>query len=97
MSYDLEVEKDRFFSRLATIPGIQPMPSVGDWILLHVEDPADLAKRVNRRMTPSPLSLPKGIDGVVRVHIGEPKHNEVVLQAIREVVKASRMPRFEET
>ena len=31
-------EKDRFSSRLATIPGIRPMPSVGDWILLEVAE-----------------------------------------------------------
>ena len=33
-------EKDRFYSRLAMIPGVRPLPSVEDWILLHVEHPA---------------------------------------------------------
>ena len=34
MSATEVLERDRFFSRLATIPGVHPMPSIGDWILL---------------------------------------------------------------
>ncbi|MFT7680275.1 MAG: hypothetical protein ACI8QC_004281, partial [Planctomycetota bacterium] len=30
MYEELTGEKDRFFSRLASLPGIHPMPSVGD-------------------------------------------------------------------
>ena len=47
---NLSPEKDRFASRLASIPGIQPLPSIGDWILLHVEKPSDLARKVNRQL-----------------------------------------------
>ena len=79
-------EKDRFYSRLASIPGIQPMPSVGDWILLQVEEPTDLARKVNRRLAPGMLSIPRGMDGAVRVVVGDPKDNELVFRTIREVV-----------
>lgn len=79
-------EKDRFFSRLASIPGVHPMPSIGDWILLQVEHPTDVARKVNRRLSPGVVSVPRGIDGAVRVHVGDPKDNEVLLRTLREVV-----------
>jgi histidinol-phosphate/aromatic aminotransferase/cobyric acid decarboxylase-like protein len=78
-------EKDRFSSRLATIPGIRPKPSIGDWILLEVEQPHELARKVNRRLAPGILSVPRGIIGAVRVHVGEPKENEALLRTLREV------------
>ena len=84
-SIDNPNEKDRFFSRLATIPGIQPLPSVGGWILLQVEEPADLARKVNRRLAPGIMSVPRGIKQAVRVQVGPPKDNEVVLQTIRDI------------
>ena len=44
MPFENSPEKDRFFSRLTTIPGIKPMPSVGDWILIRVDNASDLAR-----------------------------------------------------
>jgi len=79
-------EKDRFFSRLASIPGVRPMPSIGDWILLNVESPSDIARKVNRRMAPGVMSVPRGVDGAVRIHIGDPKDNDVLLRTLRDVV-----------
>ena len=79
-------EKDRFYSRLAMIPGVRPLPSVGDWILLHVEHPTDLARRVNRRFTPGSMSVPRHIPGAVRIQVGDPKDNELMLLALRELV-----------
>ncbi len=79
-------EKDRFFSRLATIPGIHPMPSIGDWILLQVARPSELARKVNRRLAPGILSVPRGVNGAVRVHVGDPKDNEVLLKTLRDLV-----------
>jgi len=79
-------EKDRFTSRLASIPGIQPKPSIGDWILLEVEQPADLARRVNRRLAPGTLSVPRNLDNAVRVHVGQPRDNEKLLKTLRDLV-----------
>ena len=87
MTFLDSTEKDRFSSRLATIPGVYPLPSVGDWILLQVESPSELARKVNRRLAPGSLSVPRGIDGAVRVHIGEPKQNEALLRTLRDVVE----------
>ncbi len=86
MTYLDSSEKDRFSSRLATIPGVFPLPSVGDWILLQVASPSDLARKVNRRLSPGALSVPRTIDGAVRVLVGEPKQNEALLRSLREVV-----------
>ncbi len=62
------------------------MPSVGDWILLHVQQPSDLARKVNRRLAPGMVSVPRGMDGAVRVQVGDPKDNELLFRTIREVV-----------
>lgn len=78
-------EKDRFFSRLAAIPGVQPLPSIGDWILLQVEEPSDLARKVNRRLEPGVMSVPRGLPNAVRIHVKDPKENELLLRTIREV------------
>ena len=86
MTYEVHDEKDRFSSRLATIPGVRPLPSVGDWILLEVDRPSELARRVNRRLTPGSVSVPRGMEGKVRVHVRDPKINEVLLNTLRAVV-----------
>ncbi len=79
-------EKDRFYSRLASIPGIHPLPSIGDWILLQVRNPADLARRVNRRLNPGAMSVPRQVSGAVRIQVADPRTNEQLLNAIRECV-----------
>ncbi|MFT4539151.1 MAG: histidinol-phosphate/aromatic aminotransferase/cobyric acid decarboxylase-like protein [Planctomycetota bacterium] len=86
MENNTDGEKDRFFSRLATIPGLRPMPSVGSWILIQVERPSDLARKVNRRLEPGVMSVPRGVDHAVRVQVGEPKENEKVLRTLRDLV-----------
>ena len=87
MSYEkIDPEKDRFSSRLATIPGVQPLPSPGDWILLHVDNPAELHRRACRRLQNGSVTIPRGIDGAVRVHVGDPKDNEAVFRTIRDLV-----------
>ncbi len=86
MTYEVHDEKDRFSSRLATIPGVRPLPSVGDWILLEVERPSELARRVNRRLAPGSVSVPRGMSGAVRVHVRDPKVNEVLLNTLRDIV-----------
>ena len=79
-------EKDRFYSRLATVPGIHPLPSIGDWILLQVRNPAELARRVNRRLVPGSMSVPRQIQGAVRIQVADPRTNEQLLSAIRDCV-----------
>ena len=86
MNHVNSTEKDRFSSRLASIPGVHPLPSIGDWILLRVERPSDLARKVNRRLEPGVMSVPRNIGDAVRIHVGSPKQNESLFQTIREIV-----------
>lgn len=82
-------EKERFFMRLSSIPGIQPLPSIGDWILVRVERPSDLARRVTRRLIPGLVSVPRHVEGTVRVMVSDPKTNERLLRVLREAVAAA--------
>jgi histidinol-phosphate/aromatic aminotransferase/cobyric acid decarboxylase-like protein len=79
-------EKDRFYSRLASIPGVHPLPSIGDWILLQVRNPGELARRVNRRLNPGAMSVPRQVAGAVRIQVADPRTNEELLRTIRECV-----------
>lgn len=79
-------EKERFYSRLSTIPGVRTLPSIGDWILIEVNAPAELARKVNRRLAPGVLSVPRHVPGAVRLHVADPKSNELLYKLIRELV-----------
>lgn len=79
-------DKERFYSRLASIPGCRPMPSIGDWILVQVEKPADIARRVTRKLEPGLISVPRHVRGAVRVMVSDAKTNEKVLGVMREAI-----------
>lgn len=86
----MEEERERFFSRLATISGIQPMPSIGNWILLQVDEPSDLARKVNRRLSPGTVSVPRNVPGAVRVSVRDPKSNEELFHCLRELFRSQK-------
>ena len=79
-----DAEHERFYSRLSTLPEVELMPSVGTWILMRVDDPEDLAERLNRRLYDGAVSVPHGIPGALRIPVREAKENERVLAAIVE-------------
>ena len=79
-------EKERFYSRLSTIPGVRTLPSIGDWILIQVPRPADVARKVNRKLAPGIVSVPRNVPGTVRIHVSDPKSNELLYRTIRDVV-----------
>ncbi len=87
-------ERERFFSRLATIPGVRTMPSIGSWILVEVDNPADLARKVNRRLEPGTVSVPRHIPGAVRVPVKDPKANEELFQVIRDLQQKKERTAF---
>ena len=82
------LDKERFYSRLATIPGVRLMPSIGDWILMRVDSPSELARKVNRRLAPGVMSVPRHVSGAVRVQVADPKTNEELLRTLRDVLVA---------
>ena len=82
----MQQDKDRFYSRLSAIPGVQTLPSIGDWILVRVEKPSDLARKVTRRMSPGLVSVPRHVKGAVRIQVSDAKTNEQVIVVIREAI-----------
>lgn len=79
-------DKERFYSRLAQIPGVETMPSIGDWILLRVPRPNEMARRVSRKVAPGLMSVPRHVKGAVRVQVCDAKTNEELIGVIRESV-----------
>jgi histidinol-phosphate/aromatic aminotransferase/cobyric acid decarboxylase-like protein len=87
-------ERERFFSRLATIPGIRTMPSVGAWILVEVENPADVARKVNRRTESGTVSVPRHVPGAVRIPVRDPKRNEILFRVFRGLLHQTAQTRY---
>jgi histidinol-phosphate/aromatic aminotransferase/cobyric acid decarboxylase-like protein len=79
-------DKDRFYSRLSAIPGVQTMPSIGDWILIRVDRPSDVARKVTRRMAPGLVSVPRNVKGAVRIQVSDAKTNEQLIVVLRDAV-----------
>ena len=90
----MDEERQRFFSRLATIPGVRTMPSIGSWILVEVDCPADLARKVNRRLEPGTVSVPRHVPSAVRVPVRDPKRNEELFQTIRDLQSKKARTRY---
>lgn len=87
-------ERERFFSRLATIPGIRTMPSIGSWILIKVENPTELARKVNRRLEPGTVSVPRNVEGAVRLPVRDPKSNEALFTTISDLLRSKARRRY---
>jgi histidinol-phosphate/aromatic aminotransferase/cobyric acid decarboxylase-like protein len=90
----MEEERQRFYSRLATIQGLRPMPSIGRWILLKVENPAELARRINRRLQPGIVTVPRNVPNAVRIPVRDPKANEELFFALRDLAHKTARQRF---
>ena len=90
----MDEERERFFSRLATIPGLRTMPSIGQWILAEVDNPQDVARKVNRRLNPGTVSVPRHVTGAVRLPVRDPKHNEELFQTLRDLLHKKARTRY---
>jgi histidinol-phosphate/aromatic aminotransferase/cobyric acid decarboxylase-like protein len=90
----MEEERQRFFSRLATIPGLRTMPSIGHWILAKVENPSEVARKVNRRLSPGTVSVPRHVSGAVRLPVRDPKNNEELFQTLRDLLHKKARTRY---
>ncbi len=90
----MEEERERFYSRLSTIPGIRTMPSIGQWILLKVENPGEMARRLNRALEPSVVTVPRNVPNAIRIPVRDPKSNEELFVALRELAKKKARQRF---
>ena len=84
----LDHEHERFYSRLSTLPGIELMPSVGQWILLKVPEPEEFAKNLNRRLFSGAVTVPQHLEGALRIPVRDAKQNDLVLAAVSAVLSA---------
>jgi len=82
---DLDRERERLYSRLATLPGIHPMPSIRNWVLVETNNPRELARRINRRIAPGTVSVPRHLSGAMRIPVRDPKSNELLFRIIRDL------------
>ena len=87
-------ERERFYSRLATLPGLRTMPSIGAWILVEVDNPTELARRVNRRLEPGTVSVPRHVPGAVRIPVRDPKLNETLFKTLRDLLSKKERRRY---
>jgi histidinol-phosphate/aromatic aminotransferase/cobyric acid decarboxylase-like protein len=90
----MEQERERLFSRLSTLPGVRTLPSIGGWILIQVENPAELSRKVNRRLEPGTVNVPRHVPGTVRIPVRDPKSNEQLFQVLRELMVKKARVRF---
>lgn len=73
------------------------MPSIGSWILVEVDNPTELARRVNRRLEPGTVCVPRHVPGAVRIPVRDPKDNETLFLTLRELLrKKARRQYFQE-
>lgn len=83
---DVRREGDRFCWLLSRIPGIEAMPAIGDWVLLRVARPNEVARRVTLQVGPGLITVPRFVKGVVKVQLCDPRTNDKLLGAIGESV-----------
>jgi hypothetical protein len=70
------------------------MPSIGQWILVEVDNPTDLARKINRRLEPGTASVPRHVSGAVRLPVRDPKMNEALFMTIRDLMDQKARRRF---
>ena len=80
---DLDRERERLYSRLSTLKGIHPMPSIRNWVLVETDNPRELARRINRRIAPGTVSVPRHLSGAIRIPVRDPKSNELLFRIVR--------------
>ena len=77
--------RDRMRSVLARIDGLEVFPSATNFLLLRVEDPADLYKRfADRGIGVRNLSHNPELSGCMRVTVGSPEENRRVCECVLE-------------
>ncbi|MEZ5976852.1 MAG: hypothetical protein R3F34_01350 [Planctomycetota bacterium] len=84
----LELEHERLSSRLATIPGVELLPSHGSWVLMRVPQPEAFATRLNRELFEGAVTLPQHLEGSIRIPVRSARENEAVLRAVAKVLRA---------
>lgn len=83
-----ELEHERLCSRLSTIPGVDLLPSHGAWVLMRVSSPDSVATRLNRELFDGAVSVPRHLEGSIRIPVRSARENEQLLRAVTRVMRA---------
>jgi len=80
-------ERGRVFAALADLPGLHPVPSGANFVLVRVDGDAHglWQALLDRGVLVRDFSRWARVEGCVRVTIGTPEENDALLQAMREV------------
>ena len=83
------LRRDRMQQALARLPGIEVFPSATNFLLLRTENAEDLCGRfAGRNIGVRNLSQAPGLAGCVRVTVGSPAENGMVLMCAKEYSRA---------
>jgi len=82
----MEEERNRLSCRLATLAGIRTLPSIGAWILVRVDHPADVARKVNRRLAAGTARVPRHVPGALRLPVRDPRRNEELFRTLQDLL-----------
>ena len=77
--------RDRMQRKLALLPNVEAFPSATNFLLLRVKQADDLCKRLAaRNIGVRNLSRAPDLEGCIRITVGAPAENDLVLAGIRE-------------
>jgi histidinol-phosphate aminotransferase len=77
-------EREWLFQEIAEINGITPYPSEANFILFKVKDPDGVYDELLKRDI-LVRNLNGGIKGCLRVTVGTPRENRILLKALKEI------------
>ncbi|RMH80646.1 MAG: histidinol-phosphate transaminase [Acidobacteria bacterium] len=82
-------ERERVYSALLSMEGVEPFPSSANFILFRTYIPADLLhkKLIEKGVLVRNFSYMEGLEGCLRVSIGKPEENDAFLEALEGVLK----------
>lgn len=85
---ELQMERDRIYARLTSIPNVTSRPSPSDYVVFEVNDPANVHKKLIALGVPMDVvqKYPKLPNGM-RVFVRTAKMNEEFLRALEQAVR----------
>jgi len=82
------MERERLFGRLKQIEGLSPLPSRANFILCRIDNghAARLAGELKSRGILVRYFDSPGLDNCIRISVGKPLHNEILLDTLVEIM-----------
>jgi len=85
---ELQMERDRIYARLTSIPNVTSRPSPSDYVVFEVPDPSTVIKKLIAIGIPAEVvqKYPK-IQNGLRVFVRSARQNEEFLRALEQSVR----------